>query len=126
MFTLNRVAVAAGLAALLLAAPAVVPFGGPQNIAQAAETLTKDQQAKVDQAFAKIQKAFDMVKGRADFIRAVNAKDAKLVKQFLMKDGAPDAFGDIQFDGPGKSAKLVIIKVSARCCPPQIVIVIKY
>jgi len=126
MVTLHRVAVAAGLAALLLAVPAVLPIGGLQNTVQAATALTKDQQTQVDNAFAKIQSAFDMVKGHEDFIKAVKAKDAKLVKAMLMQDGAPDAFGEIRFEGPGKSAKLVIIKVSGRCCPPQLVIVIQF
>jgi hypothetical protein len=59
-------------------------------------------------------------------MEAVKSKNLPMVKAFFIKAGAPDFIKEILFTGPTPGAQGIRIVVTGRCCPPELVITIRF
>jgi hypothetical protein len=107
------------MSAVLIATPIVFQM-------EDAAALTKAEQAQLDAAIKKTNMAVQKVQGSKAFMDAVKAKDAATIKSILIKNGAPDSIAEIKFDGPNTPAQRIKIVVSGSCCPPMLIIVIRF
>jgi hypothetical protein len=126
MSKITHALAAAVVAAILLGTPAVVQIGSAAELPKAGSTLPKTDQAQLDAAIQQTNMAFEKIKGDKAFMEAVKNKNSDMVKAFFIKAGAPKFITGIKFMAPEAGAKGIKIVVTARCCPPELVITIRF
>jgi len=114
-------------AAILSGTPAIVQIAIAAELPKPVSPLPKvDNNAQLDMAIRQTNMAFDKIKGDKAFMAAVMSKNFPMVKAFFIKAGAPNAIKEIQFTGPTPGAQGIRIVVSGTCCPPELVIKIRF
>ena len=114
-------------AAILLGTPAVIQIGNAAELPKTTSPLPKaDNNPQLDMAIRQTNMAFEKIKGDKAFMEAVKSKNFPMVKAFFIKAGAPDFIKDIRFTGPTPGAQGMRIVITARCCPPELVITIRF
>jgi hypothetical protein len=122
---------------LAVAFAAMVLFGSPlalqavdaAGMAPAKQELPKQSaldKATLDAAIKRTNMAFAKSQSDKAFIAAVKAKDSAAVKAILMKNGADAFISTVNFEGNGAGAARLKITVSGSCCPPTLIIVIRF
>ena len=122
-----HVLAAAVAAAILSGTPAVVQIGNAAELPKPVSPLPKvDNNAQLNMAIRQTNMAFEKIKGDRAFMEAVKSKNIPMVKAFLIKAGAPNSIKEIVFIGPTPGAQRIRIVVTGRCCPPELVITIRF